>query len=83
MDINYVIDKLKNSDEEPKKLLEEFENLYREAKERQYQICSKCETQLKVGLPKDCLLKPDYCVKKEKETIFIIWYEDLIERDVE
>ena len=77
MNILTAIDKLKNSDEEPIKLLTELEEIYNQAKERQKQICPKCEKCIKMDLPTDCLCKPDYCVRNENDSILTIWYEEL------
>ncbi|MGY0426097.1 MAG: hypothetical protein ACWIPI_04610 [Polaribacter sp.] len=79
MKILSAIDRLKNSDEEPIKLLIELEDIYKEAKERQKQVCPKCEEWIKMELPTDCLSKPDYCVKNENDSILTIWYESIQE----
>ncbi len=79
MSISIAINRLKNSNEKPIKLLMELEDIYKEAKERQSQICSKCEEWLKMDLPTDCLCKPDYCVRNENDSILTIWYESLQE----
>ena len=77
MDILKATERLKNSDEEPIKLLAELKNIYEKAKERNSQLCSKCEEWIKLDLPLGCICKPDYCVRNSEDLILIIWYEEL------
>ncbi len=57
--------------------LMKYYELYKQIQETNRQYCTKCVNALNKGLPKDCLLNPDYCVKADANLKFTGFYETL------
>ncbi len=57
--------------------LMKYYELYKQILETNKKYCLKCINDLNKGLPSDCLLNPDYCVKSDANLKFIGFYETL------
>ena len=56
--------------------LYEYDDLYKEIKNLSNEPCGKCKEWEKLGLPYDCLQKPEYCKRKSIYYDFINAYEE-------
>lgn len=57
--------------------LVKYEEYYKKSLINFSKLCLICENLEKDDLPHDCLYKPSYCVKDEKDNLLINLYEDL------
>lgn len=58
--------------------LEEYKDVYLESKTTYSTLCKKCIEWEKLELPYDCIMKPNYCHKKDEDEEIIKLYERLI-----
>jgi len=74
--IKLLTEIIENDDFDEKYLIK-FKEMYEISTDRYNQICDVCKELETRVLPYDCLSKPSYCVKNEKDKKLILLYEKL------